>query len=95
MISVEIYQGSDGVSSQLLSLKKVSIFRIAILSSGNVVLSFSLLYFDLDCIFRFDLYHTLIQYIQSRGRARHMNSKVRVFNAPNRVDLTGNSSTYI
>ena len=26
---------------------------------------------------RFDLYDTLIQYIQSRGRARHPNSKVR------------------
>ena len=26
---------------------------------------------------RFDLYDTLIQYIQSRGRARHTNSKVR------------------
>ena len=30
---------------------------------------------DCNLIIRFDLYNTLIQYIQSRGRARHKNSK--------------------
>lgn len=31
----------------------------------------------LTCTKRFDLYDTLIQYIQSRGRARHANSTVQ------------------
>lgn len=30
---------------------------------------------DCNLIIRFDLYHTVIQYIQSRGRARHANSR--------------------
>lgn len=30
---------------------------------------------DCNLVVRFDLYHTVIQYIQSRGRARHANSK--------------------
>lgn len=30
---------------------------------------------DCNIVIRFDLYHTLIQYIQSRGRARHITSK--------------------
>ncbi|KAI9679405.1 MAG: Dicer-like protein 1 [Caeruleum heppii] len=30
---------------------------------------------DCNMVIRFDLYHTLIQYIQSRGRARHRNSR--------------------
>lgn len=30
---------------------------------------------DCNIVIRFDLYNTLIQYIQSRGRARHVNSK--------------------
>ena len=30
---------------------------------------------DCNVVIRFDLYSTLIQYIQSRGRARHLNSK--------------------
>lgn len=30
---------------------------------------------DCNLVIRFDLYDTLIQYIQSRGRARHLNSK--------------------
>ncbi|RJE23589.1 hypothetical protein PHISCL_04089 [Aspergillus sclerotialis] len=29
---------------------------------------------DCNLVIRFDLYHTLIQYVQSRGRARHMSS---------------------
>ncbi|KAL1967917.1 hypothetical protein VTN77DRAFT_2334 [Rasamsonia byssochlamydoides] len=29
---------------------------------------------DCNLVVRFDLYHTLIQYVQSRGRARHVNS---------------------
>lgn len=34
---------------------------------------------DCNLVVRFDLYRTMIQYIQSRGRARHRNSKVRYF----------------
>ena len=30
---------------------------------------------DCNLVIRFDLYTTLIQYIQSRGRARHVNSR--------------------
>lgn len=32
---------------------------------------------DCNLVVRFDLYHTLIQYVQSRGRARHSDSTVR------------------
>ncbi|SPB53351.1 unnamed protein product [Aspergillus niger] len=32
---------------------------------------------DCNLVVRFDLYQTLIQYVQSRGRARHFNSTVR------------------
>lgn len=43
---------------------------------------------DCNKIFRFDLYDTLIQYIQSRGRARHKNSTyVHFIEADNRLDL--------
>ena len=43
---------------------------------------------DCNKVFRFDLYDTLIQYIQSRGRARHRNSTyVHFVEAGNRLDL--------
>ncbi|KUJ06389.1 uncharacterized protein LY89DRAFT_603411 [Mollisia scopiformis] len=44
---------------------------------------------DCNLIIRFDLYTTLIQYIQSRGRARHANSRyIHMFEAGNREHET-------
>ncbi|KAI9732109.1 MAG: Dicer-like protein 1 [Cirrosporium novae-zelandiae] len=43
---------------------------------------------DCNLVIRFDLYDTMIQYIQSRGRARHMNSKyVHMIEQGNRYHL--------
>ena len=43
---------------------------------------------DCNIVIRFDLYDTLIQYIQSRGRARHINSKyVHMVEEGNRLHL--------
>ena len=43
---------------------------------------------DCNLIIRFDPYETLIQYIQSRGRARHINSKyIHLAESGNRMDI--------
>ena len=43
---------------------------------------------DCSLVIRFDLYDTLIQYIQSRGRARHANSRyIHMIEAGNRLHL--------
>ena len=45
---------------------------------------------DCNLVIRFDLYRTLIQYIQSRGRARHSNSKyVHMLEEGNPVHVQG------
>ena len=44
---------------------------------------------------RFDLYDTLIQYIQSRGRARHANSRVWICVSGNMTILTNYIIQYI
>ena len=45
---------------------------------------------DCNLVVRFDLYDTLIQYIQSRGRARHTNSRyIHMIEAGNRLHLQG------
>jgi endoribonuclease Dicer len=45
---------------------------------------------DCNLVIRFDLYDTLIQYIQSRGRARHANSKyIHMIEEDNRMHFQG------
>ena len=51
---------------------------------------------DCNLVIRFDLYDTLIQYIQSRGRARHANSKyIHMVERNNRLHFQGVSDVRI
>ncbi|OAA62582.1 Ribonuclease III [Niveomyces insectorum RCEF 264] len=65
--------GNNSFRTQLLTIAKFKQGRINCLFATSIAEE-GLDIPDCNLVIRFDLYHTMIQYIQSRGRARHQES---------------------